>query len=139
AVIADELRAVFASEREGPMAGMVRFLPNKRLGAILVISAQPQYLSRAEQWVRRLDAQSEGSEKQFFTYSVQNRRAQELVDVIQSMFAAETGAGGARGGPRRNVAPPYQESTVRSATPQQVAPGGGGFGGGGGLQPVAGG
>jgi general secretion pathway protein D len=30
------------------MAGMVQFLPNKRLGAILVVSAQPKYLSRAE-------------------------------------------------------------------------------------------
>lgn len=40
AVIAGELKTVFASDREGPMAGMVQFLPNKRLGAILVISPQ---------------------------------------------------------------------------------------------------
>jgi general secretion pathway protein D len=38
ATIADELRTVFASETEGPMAGMVQFLPNKRLGSVLVIS-----------------------------------------------------------------------------------------------------
>jgi general secretion pathway protein D len=43
------------------MAGMVRFLPNKRLGAILVISPQRQYLSRAEVWIKRLDAQASGS------------------------------------------------------------------------------
>ena len=42
-----------------------------RLGAILVISPQSQYLRRAENWVRRLDAQAQGSEKQLFTYSVQ--------------------------------------------------------------------
>ena len=35
--IAGELKTVFASDRDGPMAGMVQFLPNKRLGAILVI------------------------------------------------------------------------------------------------------
>ena len=86
--IAGELKTVFASEREGPMAGMVQFLPNKRLGAILVISPQPQYLRRAETWIRRLDAQAQGSEKQLYTYSVQNRRAQELVDVLQSMFSS---------------------------------------------------
>src|SRR5262249_36554117 len=110
--IADELRTVFASEREGPMAGMVQFLPNKRLGAILIISPQPRYLTRAESWVRRLDAQAEGSEKQFFTYAVQNRRAAELVEVLQSMFATETG--GARAQATRNVAPPYREATVQS-------------------------
>jgi general secretion pathway protein D len=113
--IAGELKTVFASDREGPMAGMVQFLPNKRLGAILVISPQTQYLKRAETWIRRLDAQAQGSEKQLYTYSVQNRRAQELVDVLQSMFSSENGATTAR----RNVAPNYQETGLQSAPAQQ--------------------
>ena len=113
--IAGELKTVFASDREGPMAGMVQFLPNKRLGAILVISPQTQYLKRAETWIRRLDAQAQGSEKQLYTYSVQNRRAQELVDVLQSMFSSENGATTAR----RNVAPNYQETSLQSAPAQQ--------------------
>lgn len=112
--IAGELKTVFASEREGPMAGMVQFLPNRRLGAILVISSQLQYLRRAETWIRRLDAQAQGSEKQLFTYAVQNRRAQELVDVLQTMFSGEGGGATAR----RNVAPNYQESSLRSAGAQ---------------------
>jgi general secretion pathway protein D len=115
--IAGELKNVFASDRDGPMAGMVQFLPNKRLGAILVISPQPQYLRRAESWIRRLDKQAEGNEKQLFTYAVQNRRAQELVDVLQSMFASETG-GTAQ---KRNVAPNYQDATVQSAPATQPA------------------
>ena len=113
--IAGELKTVFASDRDGPMAGLVQFLPNKRLGAILVISPQPQYLRRAETWIRRLDAQAQGSEKQLFTYAVQNRRAQELVDVLQSMFSSE-GGGTAQ---RRNVAPTYQEASVQSAPASQ--------------------
>lgn len=76
--VASELKTIFASDCEGPMAGMVQFLPNKRLGSILVISPQPQYLRRAETWIRRLDAQAQGNEEQLFTYAVQNRRAQEL-------------------------------------------------------------
>jgi len=32
--IAGELKTVFGSDREGPMAGMVQFLPNRRLGAL---------------------------------------------------------------------------------------------------------
>jgi general secretion pathway protein D len=47
------------------MAGMVQFLPNKRLGAILVMSAQPKYLTRAEFRVRRLDARAGGEKSSF--------------------------------------------------------------------------
>jgi general secretion pathway protein D len=115
--IAGELKTVFGSDREGPMAGMVQFLPNKRLGSILVISPQSQYLRRAETWIRRLDARAEGSEKQLFTYAVQNRRAQELVDVLQSMFSDDS-AGTAQ---KRNVAPNYQEASVQSAPQSQPA------------------
>jgi general secretion pathway protein D len=110
-VIADELKQVFASEEAGPMAGMVRFLPNRRLAAIMVISPQRQYLQRAESWIRRLDAQAAGSEKQFYTYKVQNRQAQELVDVIRSMFSGENGAQASE----RNVTPQHRESTGRSS------------------------
>jgi general secretion pathway protein D len=117
--IASELKTVFASDREGPMAGMVQFIPNKRLGSILVISPQSQYLRRAETWIRRLDAQAQGSEKQLFTYSVQNRRARELVDVLQSMFSTESGGTSQS----RNVAPNYQESSLQSAQgPQSSSP-----------------
>src|SRR5262249_55063494 len=118
-VIASELKTIFASDREGPLAGMVQFLPNRRLGSILVISPQRKYLQRAENWVRRLDAQAQGSEKQLFTYTVQNRRAQELVDVLQSMFANEL-SGKAAGG-NRNVAPNYQVASVQSPSPQQLS------------------
>lgn len=111
--IASELKSVFASDRDGPMAGMVQFIPNKRLRSILVISPQVQYLRRAESWIHRLDAQAEGNEKQLFTYAVQNRRAQELVDVLQSMFAADT----ANGASRRTVAPNYQDATMQSSSP----------------------
>jgi general secretion pathway protein D len=113
-VIADELRSVFSSDREGPMAGMIRFIPNSQLSAVLVISPQPEYLSRAEGWVRRLDARAEGSEKQFYTYLAQNRRAQELADVLQSMLPSELGAHRAGAAPR-NVAPQYREASLQSS------------------------
>ena len=121
AAIADELKNVFASERDGPMTGMVRFLPNKRLGAILIISPQARYLARAEAWARKLDEHAAGSEKQFFTYEVQNRPAQELVEALQAMFANELGAG--RSG--RNVAPRYQEARLQSSGSTSFAGAGG--------------
>jgi len=87
--LADDLRAVFASEKEGPMNGMIQFIGNRRLSSVLVISAQREYLDRARVWITRLDARAQGSEKQFFTYRVQNRPAKELLQVLLSMFGSE--------------------------------------------------
>lgn len=129
--IADELKSVFASNHEGPMADMVRFIPNRQLSAILVVSPQPEYLHRAEAWVRRFDARAAGTEKQFFTYAVQNRRAQEVVSVLQSIFSNETGGANANAsaGPR-NVAPQMPEATVQSRSMFSSSSQSGGMSGG---------
>jgi general secretion pathway protein D len=37
----DELKAVFASDKEGPLKGRVRFIASTRLGAILVVTSNP--------------------------------------------------------------------------------------------------
>lgn len=124
-IIAEELRTIFASNKEGSMGGMVQFLPNKRLGAILVITPQRQYLSRAVTWIRRLDRQAEGSERQFYTYSVQNRRAKDLVDVLRSVFEGDNASGGQLAS--RSVAPQHQEASLQTQSTPQAAPQ---FGGG---------
>ena len=85
----DELKAIFASDKEGPMKGRVRFIANTRLGAILVVTSQPKYLPRAQSWIRRLDAKANGTEPQLHVYQVQNRPATELAVVLQSMFSNE--------------------------------------------------
>lgn len=85
----DELKAVFASDKEGPMKGRVRFIANTRLGAILVVTSNPSYLPRAQSWIRRLDARAAGTEPQLHVYQVQNRTAAELAGILQSMFSQE--------------------------------------------------
>lgn len=85
----DELKAVFASDKEGPLKGRVRFIANTRLGAILVVASNPSYIPRAQSWIRRLDARASGTEPQLHVYQVQNRTAGELAGILQSMFSQE--------------------------------------------------
>lgn len=85
----DELKAVFASDKEGPLKGRVRFIANTRLGAILVVTSNPSYLPRAQSWIKRLDARASGTEPQLHVYQVQNRTAAELAGILQSMFSQE--------------------------------------------------
>ncbi|OBS52680.1 type II secretion system protein GspD [Methylosinus sp. 3S-1] len=98
--LSEDLRKVFGSEKEGPMNGMIQFVGNKHLAAILVISSQRAYLSRARAWIERLDARAESTEKQFFSYRVQNRPAKELVRVLSAMFGRDNGASGNDASPR---------------------------------------
>ncbi len=108
-VIADDLKNIFGSEKEGPMGGMIRFVGNKRLASILVISPQPQYIGRARAWIEKLDARAENNEKQFFTYRVQNRPARELMSVLSSIFGANKGSTGA------GVSPRFGQSSMSSS------------------------
>lgn len=118
-MLADDLKNVFGSEKEGPMSGMIRFIGNKRLSAILVISSQQQYLARARAWIQKLDARAEHAEKQFFTYRVQNRPAKELMTVLTSLFGGDASRGGA------NVAPRFGSSAMSSLGSGALGQGGG--------------
>ena len=91
--LADELKAIFASAKEGPLKGRISFIPNARLSAILVVTSQPNYLPRAEAWIKRLDARATGTDPRLHVYAVQNRPAKELAKILQRMFADEIKSG----------------------------------------------
>ena len=56
--IAAELDTIFANDRDGPSKGVVRFIGNKRLKSVLVMSSRSEYLRKAKMWVNRIDMAS---------------------------------------------------------------------------------
>lgn len=88
APVAAELEAIFGQAKE---SGMVRFVPNERMNAVLVIATRPVYLQRAAAWVRKLDQQSPGDSQQMFVYEIQNRPAKELAEVLQAVLKKDGG------------------------------------------------
>jgi len=119
--LADELKAVFASDKEGPLKGRVRFIANARLGAILVVTSQPSYLPRAQTWIKRLDAKVDGAERQLHVYQVQNRPVAELATVLQSMFTDEMKVVHST---VRNVSPRSGQVSLAAAAGNVPGPGG---------------
>ena len=87
--IAQELDTIFANDRESPTKGIVRFVPNKRLKAVIVISSRPEYLNKAAGWIKRLDMVGAEAEKQVHVYHVQNRPAAELAVLLQKVYASQ--------------------------------------------------
>lgn len=87
--VAQDLDAIFANDHDSPTKGIVRFVPNRRLKSVLVISSRPEYLDKAEQWLRRLEQASQATEKQVFVYQVRNRPAVELAQLLQRVYASQ--------------------------------------------------
>ena len=89
--IAQELDVIFANDKESPSKGLVRFVPNRRLKSVLVISQRPEYLKKAETWIARIDLASASTEKRVFVYHVQNRPAVEVAQLLQKVYRAGAG------------------------------------------------
>ena len=85
--IAQELDTIFANDRDSPSKGIVRFVPNARMKAIVVISSRPEYLKKAETWIKRIDLAGEATEKRAFVYNVQYRPVQELASLLQKVYS----------------------------------------------------
>jgi general secretion pathway protein D len=98
--IAQELDAVFATDQDGPSKGLIRFVPNRRLKSILVITPRPQLLTKAESWLRRIELVGRNAERQVHVYRIQHRPAGELAVVLQKVYAAQEARPAATGAPR---------------------------------------
>ncbi|MDA4848832.1 type II secretion system secretin GspD [Hoeflea sp. E7-10] len=86
--IAKELDEIFGNTGN-VKSKTIRFIPNERLNAILVITSRPRYLSRAATWIQKLDAQAQSNEDQLFVYHIQNRPAPELAEVLRAVLNQE--------------------------------------------------
>ena len=103
--IAQELDTIFANDKDSPSKGIVRFVPNRRLKSVMVITSRPEYLKKAETWLSRIDLATKATDKQVFVYHVQHRPATELAAILQKVYQA-------RGG---SAATPSSSSPVRPA------------------------
>ncbi len=98
ASISTELTSIFSLEGgDSPLVGMFRFVPLERLGSIMVITPQEEYLEKARTWIETLDRGAAGSGVQLYVYRVKNLEATVLADYLSQLF------GGQSSGPRRET------------------------------------
>ncbi|MCC4264512.1 type II secretion system secretin GspD [Oceanimonas baumannii] len=114
-LIASELQAIFGDEAEGPLAGMVRYLPIERLNALLVITPQERYLTDARVWIQRLDRAENPRGLNMYVYHVQNGKADHLAELLNQLFDSQ----------RRNSAgsPLPAAASNEEGSPVQIATG----------------
>ena len=112
--VAQELDALFANDTGGPTKGLVRFLPNRRLKAVLAISQRPEYLRRAGSWIETLQSVGRAGERQIFSYKVRNRPAGELAQLLLRVYG---------GGTRQQGAGIGGDATAATSGTESVSPG----------------
>lgn len=112
--ISSELETIFGLDKDGPMSGVVRFIPNRRLGSVMVISSKPDQISKAKGWIEKLDKAAQQGEQQLFVYKIQNRQAAELANLLQRVLTA----GDSRNAdPSGTVAPRFVPTSVTTSAP----------------------
>jgi general secretion pathway protein D len=111
--IITELEGIFGAGGESPLAGMFRFVPLERLGSVMVITYQKEYLYKAEEWIEILDRGAAGAGKQLYVYRVKNLEAPILAGYLTQLFGGE-GAQTQRSQPRGTLAPGLEPAQVGS-------------------------
>lgn len=86
--VVEQAQALFETEDGGALRGVVEFVPNERLGSVLVISSRAAYLDRAVGWIRELDRPGPGSGQYLATYNLQNRSAVEVAPILANLLGA---------------------------------------------------
>lgn len=121
-----QLEGIFGAQGESPLAGMFRFVPVEATNSIIVITPQPEYLAKAQEWLARLDAGGAGEAgMQLYIYDVRNLKAVDLAGYLNEIFngisfapARDTGGDVAPGLTPTEVS---GSSTGRPARPTPVA------------------
>lgn len=88
-IIAQELQTIFGDQAEGPLAGMVQYLPIERLNALLVMTPQAKYLQDARLWIERLDRAENPRGMNMYVYYVQNGKAESMAELLNQLFEGQ--------------------------------------------------
>lgn len=95
--VVEELTSILEAEEGGMLNGVVEFIPNPRLGSILVISSRSAYIDKAQRWIRELDQTAAGNSVYMATYPLQNRTASEVAPILNELLAGGGAAPTAEG------------------------------------------
>lgn len=123
--IVKELETLFGVDKDGPLKGVIKFIPNRRLNSVLVMTSRPEYLDKAKRWIVSLDKVAQRGEQQLFVYKIQHRRAKELAYLLRQVLGGTADSNSnslsANVAPRFEVARAESNSSTRSQITPPVA------------------
>ncbi len=118
ATVIPELEALFGNNDGSPLAGMFRFMPMERLNSVMVITPQPEYLSKAREWIERLDRGGGEASRRLYVYEVRNLEAVALADYLGQIFGGTSGGSSSTRSRSGEVAPGLKPVSLGSFNQQ---------------------
>ena len=115
--IAQELEKIFAAFELPTKSGVgvgVNLVPIPRTNNLLVISSLQESFDMVEHWLEQLDQQTGAADIQTYIYHVKNGIAEELSEILNSIFTETT----SDSGPARTAALTAPSQTSRSPNDQ---------------------
>lgn len=115
----------------------IQVVPIERLGKVLVLSPESEIFRRLDLFIEQIDVPSDGASPRIYVYSVRNSSAEELAELLNSVFTAgetseeggptETSSGGDSTGPAVSASPgePANPFERTASTGSAVRPPGG--------------
>jgi len=88
-----DLETLLSASADGPLSGIVRFVPLERLNSVVIITAQPEYIAQGRAWIERLDRNGGQGGQGLFVIPIQNRAATEVAQILTDTLG-ESGLGG---------------------------------------------
>jgi general secretion pathway protein D len=84
--LVDELSNIFTATRKEADSDAIRFMPVKRLNAVMVISRSARYLDDARSWIARLDRVQDLTERRVYVYNLQYAKAIQIGEKLQGLL-----------------------------------------------------
>jgi general secretion pathway protein D len=132
-----ELQKVFEVGDGGPGQGVVQFEPISRMNAVMVVTKNPEYLRKVDQWVARLD-RSDTSGTTVRVYRLRYGNAADVAKMLSKIFVGGDDSGASEDEPTNQIAPGSSTTTSRIDSLDSGTQNNNNLGGqGGGSAPVA--
>jgi general secretion pathway protein D len=88
--LTDELKHILGDGDVSPLGNLIKLIPVERLGAIMVISQQPQYINEARRLIAQFDQGSDKSlDRRLYVHHLKNGKAENIATILQSIFGKE--------------------------------------------------
>jgi len=94
-----DLTQIFSAYALSDKTTAVRFIPVERLNSILVVSGNPNVYTDVQQWLEKLDQPQRKVGIQNFVYKVENGTAENLANILASLYGIGRLVTRAGGGP----------------------------------------
>lgn len=88
--LVNDLEAALDGQNGEFFNGIVKLIPIDRVNGVLIVSTTESYRDELLTWISRLDVSNDQVDKRLFVYPLQNKKAADVANLLNSIFSDES-------------------------------------------------